>query len=39
MCFGWNVSTYYAFKARQPSERALRDEHLAGEIRRVWEPD
>ena len=34
---GWNVSTYYAFKARQPSERALRDEYLSGEIRRVWE--
>jgi putative transposase len=34
---GWNVSTYYAFKRRPPSERALRDEHLAGEIRRVWE--
>ena len=34
---GWNVSTYYAFKARQPSERALRDEYLTEEIRRVWE--
>ena len=34
---GWNVSTYYAFKRRPPSERALRDEHLSGEIRRVWE--
>lgn len=34
---GWNVSTYYAFKRRPPSDRALRDDHLAGEIRRVWE--
>jgi putative transposase len=34
---GWNVSTYYAFKRRPPSDRALRDELLAEEIRRVWE--
>jgi putative transposase len=34
---GWNVSTYYAHRRRPPSDRALRDEHLAGEVRRVWE--
>ena len=34
---GWNVSTYYAFKRRPPSERALRDDHLAVEVRRVFE--
>ena len=34
---GWCESTYYAFRRRPPSDRALRDDHLAGEIRRVWE--
>ena len=34
---GWNVSTYYAYKRRPPSELALRDEYLMAEIRRVWE--
>ena len=34
---GWNVSTYYAHRRRPPSERALRDDHLAVEIRRVFE--
>jgi putative transposase len=33
---GWNVSTYYAHKARPPSNRALRDEQLKTEIRRVF---
>jgi putative transposase len=32
---GWNVSTYYAHRRRLPSDRALRDEHLVGEVRRV----
>jgi hypothetical protein len=36
---GWNVSTYYAFKRRPSSDRALRDEHLADEARRVREAD
>lgn len=34
---GWNVSTYYAHRCRPPSERALRDDHLTGQIRRVFE--
>jgi putative transposase len=34
---GWNVSTYYAHRRRPPSERALRDDHLAIEVRRVFE--
>jgi putative transposase len=34
---GWNVSTYYAHRRRPPSDRALRDDHLAGEVRRVFE--
>jgi putative transposase len=33
---GWNVSTYYAHRRRPPSDRALRDELLAEEVRRVW---
>lgn len=33
----WCESTYYAFKRRPPSDRALRDDWLMGEIRRVWE--
>jgi putative transposase len=33
---GWNVSTYYAYKCRPPSERALRDDYLEGEIARVF---
>lgn len=32
---GWNVSTYYAYRTRPPSDRALRDDYLLGEIRRV----
>jgi hypothetical protein len=32
---GWNVSTYYAHTKRPPSNRALRDAWLLGEIRRV----
>lgn len=34
---GWNVSTCYAHRRRPPSERALRDDHLAGQVRRVFE--
>jgi transposase InsO family protein len=29
-------STYHAYKKRAPSERALRDEYLKSEIKRVW---
>ena len=29
-------STYYAFKKRPPSQRALRDEYLKVQIERVW---
>lgn len=32
---GWNVSTYYAYKKRPPSNRALRDAELIEHIRRV----
>lgn len=32
---GWNVSTYYAHRSRPPSTRALRDEEVTGELRRV----
>jgi uncharacterized membrane protein len=34
---GWNVSTYYAHRHRPPSDRALRDDQLAPEVRRVFE--
>ncbi len=34
---GWCESTYYAYQARPPSDRALRDEFLKGQIRRVHE--
>ena len=30
-------NTYYVFKKRPPSARAVRDEYLKGEITRVWE--
>jgi len=33
----WCASTYYALKRRLPSDRALRDDQLVEEIRRVWE--
>lgn len=33
----WCESTYYAYKRRPPSDRALRDGWLTGEIQRVWE--
>jgi putative transposase len=36
---GWNVSTYYAYKSRPPSDRALRDEWLRGKIRRLYDDD
>jgi len=38
MCrvLGWNASTYYAYKKRQPSNRALRDADLAEDITRVY---
>lgn len=37
MCrvLGWNLSTYYAYKTRPPSNRALRDDWLAEQIQRV----
>jgi putative transposase len=36
---GWKIasSTYYAAKARPPSARAVRDERLKQDIRRVWD--
>ena len=34
---GWSVSTFYAAKARPPSERARRDLVLRRHIHRVWE--
>jgi putative transposase len=34
---GWCESTYYNHKARPPSDRALRDDWLRGEIRRVYD--
>ncbi len=34
---GAKVSTYYAAKRRPPSARALSDEGLVVQIRRVWE--
>ncbi len=33
---GCNVSTSYAYRRRPPSDRALRDDWLTGEIRRVY---
>lgn len=33
----WCESTYYAYKRRPPSDRALRDDWLMGEIRRVYD--
>ena len=30
-------ATYYAAKSRQPSERAMRDQELKVDVRRVWE--
>jgi putative transposase len=33
---GWNPSTYYAYKARPPSDRALRDAWLGEQIERVY---
>jgi transposase InsO family protein len=34
---GWNASTYYAYKARPPSDRALADAWLEDHIERVWD--
>ncbi|MBC6456726.1 IS3 family transposase [Actinomadura sp. HBU206391] len=36
---GWKIatSTYYAAKARPASARAVRDERLKGELRRIWD--